>query len=76
MNKEELSNRQKVVLDAIKHYTKVNGFSPNIRELCLMCDVTSTATIYDHLVKLEKKGYITRLPGSSRTIKVIKEKNK
>ena len=68
-----LTDKQAEVLINIISFTNKNKFSPTVRELAELINVSSTATVHTHLKNLVKKGYITYLPKTSRTIRVIKE---
>lgn len=68
---KELTKKQQEVLDKIKLYTKNYNKSPSIRDLCFLCGVTSTATIYVHLQKMKDKGYIAYNKGEHRSIVVL-----
>ena len=70
---KELTERQEFVFNKIKEYIQLNGYSPTIRELCQLCGVTSTATIFMHLLKLKDKGYIDYEERKFRTIVILKE---
>ena len=71
MNK--LTDKQIEVLVNIKNFTNEHGYSPTVRELAELLNVSSPATIHTHLKILVNKGYITYVPKSSRTIRIIKE---
>ena len=72
MNK--LTDKQLEVLIYIKEFISMKGFSPTVRELAELINVSSPATVHTHLKHLVNKGYITYQPKTSRTIRVIKEK--
>ena len=42
---EKLTNKQEKILTTIKKFIADNGYSPSIRELCTLCNLSSTATI-------------------------------
>lgn len=44
--------------------------NPSIREICDAVQLSSPATVYNHLEKLESEGYITRSPQKSRSIQI------
>ncbi len=69
---EILSEREKEVLDFINSYNRENGYPPTVREICSGLNKKSTKGVFFHLIKLEKKGYIERLKGLSRGIKIKK----
>lgn len=70
MNK--LSIKQLQLLEAIQYFINKNGYSPTVEELCKLVGNKSKATVFDKLMKLEEKGYITSQNGKARTIRVIK----
>lgn len=64
----ELSAKQIEVLRFIKEYMSKNGQSPTLVEIAEHLDIHTKSTINQHLSALEKKGFITRLPGTYRGI--------
>ena len=66
--KNKLTNKQQIVFDKLCEYYAEYGYSPTIRELCKMCDLSSTATMWVHLQNLRKKGYIYFNDNKFRTI--------
>ena len=68
---KELTEQQTAVYKGILQYQKKYGYAPSIRELCEMCGLSSTSSVYLHLKKLEEKGYIRRREESPRAIKII-----
>ena len=46
------------------------GDAPTIRELCNICNLSSTATMFVHLKNLTKKGYINQTENKFRTIEL------
>ena len=52
-------------------YIQENGYPPTVREIAEGIGVTSTATVCNHLTKLECGGWIKTKLSSSRAIKVI-----
>ena len=67
---EKLTNKQEKILTTIKKYIADNGYSPSIRELCTLCNLSSTATMFVHLKNLTSKGYINQAGSKSRTIEL------
>ncbi|MEO0289225.1 MAG: transcriptional repressor LexA [candidate division WOR-3 bacterium] len=67
-----LSEKEKEVLEFINSYNKKNGYPPTVREICSGLQKKSTKGIFVHLMNLEKKGYIERLKGLSRGIRIKK----
>ncbi|MDX1811225.1 MAG: transcriptional repressor LexA [Gammaproteobacteria bacterium] len=67
---EKLTARQSEILDVIKASIKETGFPPTRAEIAEAFGFKSANAAEDHLRALERKGYITILPGSSRGIQV------
>ncbi|WPX08144.1 winged helix-turn-helix transcriptional regulator [Caldicellulosiruptor danielii] len=65
---QQLTERQQQILNAITNYIKEKGYPPTIRELAEMVGIKSSSTLHGHLLRLEKKGYITREKGKPRTV--------
>lgn len=49
-----------------------NGYPPTLREIAAHLKIKSVRTIFDHLVSLEKKGYVKRDQGKKRGLRIIK----
>jgi len=67
---EKLTARQSQILEVIKENIKETGFPPTRAEIAQYFGFKSPNAAEDHLRALERKGYITILPGSSRGIQV------
>ena len=67
----ELTERQKKVLGYIDSHIKQHGFPPTIREIGLHLGIKSTNGVNDHLNALQKKGFLTREEGKSRTLQLV-----
>lgn len=72
MNKE-LTPKQQIVFDKIKLYIKNYKRPPSIRNLCFLCGLKSSATMFVHLKNLKEKGYIDYTKGEHRSIVVLKD---
>lgn len=57
---KELTKRQRAILEFIITSIRDNGLPPTIAEIGLKFKIASTNGVNDHLVALERKGYITR----------------
>ena len=66
-----LTKKQKQVLDFITEYISREGYAPLIDEIKNAIDVASNATVYEHLVELQKRNYIKREPYKARAITLI-----
>lgn len=67
---EKLTGKQEKILNNIKKFIADNGYSPTIRELCKISNLSSTATMFVHLKNLTKKGYINQAENKFRTIEL------
>ena len=72
MNRD-LSEKQLILLKAIKKFIDKKGYSPSVRELCKMTKKKSPATIKAMLDILKDKGYVDFKHNKNRTLRVIKE---
>jgi repressor LexA len=67
---EELTTRQRRILEVIHDAVTERGYPPSIREICDAVGLTSTSSVHSQLETLEKKGYIRRDPTKPRAIEV------
>ncbi|HEY1101159.1 MAG TPA: transcriptional repressor LexA [Myxococcota bacterium] len=65
-----LTDRQKLVLSFIEGHIREHGFPPTIREIGRHLGIKSTNGVNDHLNALQKKGFLTREEGKSRTLQL------
>src|SRR5689334_13723407 len=69
---EELTDRQREILNFIVKETENRGFPPTIREIGEEMDIRSTNGVNDHLKALERKGYLQRGEQQSRALVTTK----
>lgn len=69
-----LYKRQKQILDFISQYIQKNGFSPTLTEIAKAINVSSLATVHEHLQTMEKKGVIKRYEGAVRGIEIANKR--
>jgi repressor LexA len=72
MTKNEISERQREILQCIVNKVKESGYPPTVREIATTVNLHSSATIHAHLTKLEKLGYIKRDPEKPRAIELMR----
>jgi repressor LexA len=65
--REGLSPRQRDVLTFIAQRRKETGIAPSVREIGDALGGISTNGVNDHLVALERKGYVERRPETARS---------
>jgi repressor LexA len=68
---DKLTKRQGEVLEVIARHLDEVGYPPTIRELGDALGISSTNGVNDHLKALERKGYLTREDGKSRTMRPL-----
>lgn len=69
----KISNKQREILEYIKHEILNKGYPPAVREICEAVDLKSTSSVHSHLETLEKNGYIRRDPTKPRAIEILDE---
>ncbi len=69
----ELSAKQKQILEYMKQEVREKGYPPSVREICEAVGLKSTSTVHGHLSRLEKKGLIRRDPTKPRAIEILDE---
>lgn len=67
---EKLTERERRVYDYLCSTIEKNGYSPSVRDIKEAVGVKSTSTIHSYLERLEKKGYIRKEQGKSRTVRI------
>ena len=67
---EKLTVKQEQILTVIKKFIANKGYAHTIRELCKLCNLNSTATMFVHLKNLTNKGYINQTENKFRTIEL------
>lgn len=67
----DLTDRQREILNFIIDFKADNEYSPTLREIGEACGFT-VGRAFDHVMVLQKKGYILRIPEIARGIKIIK----
>jgi repressor LexA len=67
----DLTDKQRAVLAFIERQIRSVGYAPTIREIGRQFGIRSTNGVNDHLLALERKGYISREGQKSRTLRVL-----
>ncbi|MDD4995385.1 MAG: transcriptional repressor LexA [Patescibacteria group bacterium] len=63
---QNITKKQKGVLDFILNYIKDNGLSPSVREIAEELNLSSPATVHEHLQNLRDKGFLKIKPEKIR----------
>lgn len=66
-----LTLRQRAVLGAIRQSMADRGYPPTMTELGKAVGLTSTSSVAHQLRALQALGYIVRVPGSARAIRIL-----
>ena len=64
------STKQGEILEFISDFSRENGFSPSVREICSAVGLKSTASVHYHLNNLKQNGSIAMVENQNRTISV------
>ncbi len=66
-----LYKRQRQILDFITQYIQKNGYAPTLREIADAINVSSLATVHEHLEALNRKKVIKKHSGKVRGIELV-----
>ena len=67
-----ITDRQKEVLTFISSYTDENGYPPTVREISEHFEISIRA-VQDHILALQKKGFLSQAQKRARSIKVLSD---
>ncbi len=65
--------RQREIFDYIKQHIQKSGSSPTLKQISEAMNLSSLATVSEHLDALEKKGLIERVFGEARGIRILED---
>src|SRR3989339_600830 len=68
-----LSKRQREILDFITEFMNDHGYAPSLREIGEYFNLSSPATIHEHINNLKKKGFLKASYNSARSIELVNE---
>ncbi|MEJ6400740.1 transcriptional repressor LexA [Nicoliella lavandulae] len=66
----KVESRQIAILRYIWHSIKKQGYPPTVREICEGVNLSSTSTVYGHINRLEKKGFLKKNPSKTRALEI------
>jgi repressor LexA len=69
--RDELTDRQREILEFINESIRERGYPPTLREIGARFGIRSTNGVNDHLRALEKKGYLHREDLKSRALRPV-----
>ena len=67
---EQLTARQRGILDVIETSMRERGYPPSVREIGEAVGLGSPSTVHAHLATLERQGYLRRDPTKPRAIEI------
>ncbi len=70
MSDEQLTDRQREILEFIVTQQRERGYPPSVREIGEAVGLTSPSTVHTHLATLQKRGLLRRDPTKPRAIEV------
>ncbi|MEN1759342.1 transcriptional repressor LexA [Anoxynatronum sibiricum] len=68
---EDLTLKQREVIQYMKQTLREKGYPPSVREIGRAVNLRSTSTVHNHLINLEKKGYMKRDSTKPRAIEIF-----
>jgi len=68
-----LTKKQKEIFDHIAGFIEENGYAPSYREIAKEFNLSSVATVAEHVNTLKSKGYLDIEPGSARSVQISDE---
>ncbi len=71
MGDQKLTKRQRQILDFVTNYQRRMGYSPSYREIADSFELSSSATIHEHINALEDKGFLTKGANEARSIELV-----
>jgi repressor LexA len=69
----DLTERQRQVLEFIDAQIRERGYPPSVREIGEAVGLSSSSTVHAHLAALQDKGYLRRDPTKPRAIELVYE---
>ena len=75
MSENELSPRQKLILDVIKESIETNGYPPSMREIDEAAGLASSASVSYQIDALVEKGYIRKDATKGRAFEIVENED-
>jgi len=71
-----LYKREREVLDFLAQFQQQYGYSPTLWEIAVGVGLKSNSTVHSFIKALVEKGYVQKVEGNTRVLKIIDEKVK
>jgi repressor LexA len=69
---DNLTKRQRQILDFITEFSRENGYAPSLREIGERFDLSSPATVHAHIENLKAKGFLKTSFNEARSIELVR----
>lgn len=66
-----LHKQKRAILEFLQKYVRENGYAPTLTEIAKAFDLSSLATVHEHLAFLEQAGFIKRDRNNARGIEIL-----
>lgn len=66
-----LTKRQKEILEYIKVFNELKGYSPSLQDIKKHFRLSAISTVHEHIQNLQEKGYIHKEINQARSIRTI-----
>ena len=66
-----LTKKQKLILDFIVEFSENHDYSPSYREIASGLGLSSVASVAEHIGNLVNLGALRKVPGAARSLEVI-----
>lgn len=70
-----LPKQKQRILQYLKDYIALHGYAPTLTEVAKEFKLSSLATVHEHLAFLEVRGFIRRVAGEERGIKLLEPRS-
>jgi SOS-response transcriptional repressor LexA len=70
-NERPLSDRQVAIIRFVEGYVQQHRHPPSIRDISRGVGISSTSNVTYHINRLIEQGYLSKQPGTSRTLVVL-----
>lgn len=68
-----LSERQRHILQFVRHFISKRGYPPAVREIGAAVGLSSSASVHNHLKKLQELGFIQRDAAKPRALELMSD---
>lgn len=73
---KSLTKKQTEILNYVTDFVGEHGYAPSYREIAQQFELSSVATVHDHISSLVEKGYLRDAEGEARGIELIAREDK